>query len=96
MAIMVTVKFPVQEGKAAAFVEMLGQVLPDTRAYAGCISVKTFAEAEGDHVILVEEWESKDHQQAYLGWRVETGLLEGIAPFIRSDPEFGFYEIRAE
>ena len=96
MTIMVTLKFPLQPGKSAAFLEALGKALPDTRAYAGCISVKTFADVEGGHVLLVEEWESKDHQQAYLAWRVETGLLDTLGSLLTGGPEVLFYEIRPE
>ena len=96
MTIMVTVKFPLKPGQTRGFLALLEGALPDTRAYEGCISVKTFAEETGDHVFLVEEWESKAHQQKYLGWRVETGLLDAIAPFVSGDAEFQFYEIRAE
>jgi quinol monooxygenase YgiN len=96
MSIMVTVKFPLQDGKAEAFLKVLGEALPDTRAYEGCVSVDTYAEESGDHVFLVEEWESKAHQQAYLKWRVETGLLDVIAPYVSGDAEFLFYEMRDE
>jgi hypothetical protein len=31
---------------------------------------------DSDDVILYEEWESVEHHQAYVGWRVETGLAD--------------------
>ena len=96
MAIMVTVKFPMQAGKAPGFLDLMGKVLPETRAYAGCVGVRTYAEAAGDHVFLVEEWETKAHQEAYLGWRVETGLMDAIGPFVSGGPEVTYYEIRDE
>ena len=96
MTIMVTVTFTLQPGQAAGFLELLGGALPDTRAYDGCLSVKTYAEDSGAQVLLVEEWESKAHQEAYIAWRVETGLLDAIAPFVSGAPAFAFYDIRDE
>ena len=96
MAIMVTVKFPMQAGKAPEFLDLLRGALAETRAYAGCIAVRTYAEAGGAHVLLVEDWETKAHQEAYLNWRIETGFLDAIAPFVSGGPEVTHYEIRSE
>ena len=72
------------------------EALPDTRAFDGCISVETYAEQDGSSILLVEEWESKAHQEAYLEWRVSTGLIDALAPFVSADPIFRTYEIRSE
>ena len=32
--------------------------------------------------ILIEDWESLDHQTKYLNWRLETGLLEVLEPLL--------------
>ena len=47
MAIMVALDFPLQDGKQAGFLELLGGALPDTRAFDGCLKVETFAEEDG-------------------------------------------------
>jgi quinol monooxygenase YgiN len=47
-----------------------------TRAYDGAIRVETLMSNDSDDVILYEEWESVEHHQAYVGWRVETGLAD--------------------
>ena len=54
MSIMVSLDFPMQEGKQAVFLETFGTALPDTRGYDGCIKVETFAEEDGSSVILVK------------------------------------------
>ena len=56
MAIMVALDFPLQDGKQAEFLELLGGALPDTRAFEGCLKVETFAEEDGKSVLLIEEW----------------------------------------
>ncbi|NCW54638.1 MAG: antibiotic biosynthesis monooxygenase [Rhodobacteraceae bacterium] len=96
MSIMVSVEFSLQEGKQKEFLNILGNVLPDTRAYDGCIKVETYAEDNGSSIILIEEWETKEHQQAYFQWRVDTGMVNAIGPFVSAPPEIKYYEIRSE
>ena len=30
-------------------------------------------------------WDSAEDQQAYMSWRVETGLFDAIAPFMQGE-----------
>ena len=34
------------------------------------------------NIFLVELWESAEHQQAYMGWRVETGFMDAVGPLL--------------
>ena len=96
MSIMVSIEFSLQAGKQKEFLDVLGNVLPDTRAYDGCIKVQTYAEDNGSSIILIEEWETKEHQQAYFQWRIDTGMIDAIAPFVSAPPTTKYYEIRSE
>ncbi|MDG2406651.1 MAG: antibiotic biosynthesis monooxygenase [Paracoccaceae bacterium] len=96
MGIMVTLDFPLQDGKQAEFLKLLGGVLPDTRAFDGCIKVETLAEEDGKSVILIEEWASKKHQETYFQWRVDTGLVDVLGPFIIGPPVTRYYKIYSE
>ncbi len=65
------------EGKSALTDFLSGEEgLSVTRAYDGAIRIETLLSNDSDDVILYEEWESVEHHQAYLGWRVETGLAD--------------------
>ena len=96
MSIMVSLEFPMKDGQQAGFLETLGGALPDTRAYEGCIKVETFAEEGGSSVILIEEWETKKHQETYFQWRVDTGMVDAIGAFVSGPPIIKYYEIRSE
>lgn len=96
MSIMVSVEFSLRAGKQKEFLDVLANILPDTRAYDGCIKVETYAEDNGSSIILIEEWEAKEHQQAYFQWRVDTGMVDAIGPFVSSPPVIKYYEIRSE
>ena len=68
------------EGKTAIIDFLSGDDgLSITRAYDGAIRVETLLSNDSDDVILYEEWESVEHHQAYVGWRVETGLADFLS-----------------
>jgi quinol monooxygenase YgiN len=82
MTVLVTLKFPVKPIELDNFLTVLKEALIDTRAYEGCESVLTCVERGTSAVFLVETWESAEHQQSYMTWRVETGLIAAIEPFL--------------
>ncbi|MBJ69548.1 MAG: antibiotic biosynthesis monooxygenase [Actinomycetota bacterium] len=85
----VYVEFKCQEGKGSDFLDVLLPALADTRAFDGCESVETFVDmGNEDTVILWEKWRDRSAQEAYLGWRVETGMLDLIGEFMAGPPAF--------
>ena len=74
----------------------MGNVLPDTIAYDGCIEVETNAEDNGCSFILIEKWETKEHQQEYFQRPVDTGMVDALGSFVSSPPEIKYYEMRSE
>ncbi|MBT5913319.1 antibiotic biosynthesis monooxygenase [Gammaproteobacteria bacterium] len=79
---LVIVSFPAKTNTLDQVKELLKAALPDTRSFAGCISVSTYIEEASNTVHLIEDWETLDHQAKYLTWRVETGLLELLEPLL--------------
>jgi len=62
--------------------ELQSQILPDTRKSNGYISVNAFFEEASNTFHLVEDWESLADQQAYAGWRGETGGIAILEPLL--------------
>ena len=79
---LVIVSFPAKLETINDLKETLKSALPDTRNFDGCISVKTFIEESTNTIHLIEDWESLEHQQKYLAWRIETGLLDLLEPLL--------------
>ena len=79
---LVIVSFPAKEGMMEELKETMKAVLPDTRAFEGCISVDTYTEEATNTIHLIEDWETLDNQAAYLNWRIETGLLDVLEPLL--------------
>ena len=92
MPVTVTVVFPTKPEESDRFHDTLVSVLPDTRAFDGCIKVTPHRGLDDPtQILLIEEWESREHYLAYLQWRVETGLLEAIGPMLAGEPVTNFY-----
>lgn len=89
----VTLLFKCQPGMGAVLLEAFTASLGDTRAFDGCLSVKTFVDADNpDTVMLIEEWDSKDQQEAYLAWRIESGMIDLLAPVLAEPFEMHYFE----
>ena len=85
MSVLVNLEIPVKEDKIEEFFDYMQKVLVDTRAYDGCISLKTYHEIGSSTVLLIEEWEKMENQASYMQWRTETGMVEALSKFLDGD-----------
>jgi len=63
------VKFCCIEGKRAAFVERMKSegIIDAIRAEDGCIKYDYyFSEKDNNELLLIEQWETKEHQQLHI------------------------------
>ena len=71
--------------------------LPTTRSQKGCLSVEVLTEMDNsNHFVLIEKWESKDDQLAYLKFREEEGpegTLAQLMPLLDGEPKFIYWNI---
>ena len=81
---LVIVSFPAKTESLDILKQSMKDALPDTRAYPGCISVDTYLEESTSTIHLIEDWETLDDQANYLNWRVQTGLLTALDPFLEA------------
>ena len=94
MSVMVTLEIPVHKERLEDFLDVLREALKETRVYEGCQKVETFVEMDTGSVVLVELWETAEHQQAYLNWRIETGLTEALSDFLAGELKPRTFAIR--
>ena len=93
---MITLEMPVKPEMLEDYLNILKGALVETRNYKGCRSVTTLVEQETSSVVLVEEWDSAEDQQAYMAWRMETGLIDAIAPFMQGELVTRTYDLKTE
>ena len=94
MSVMVTLEIPVYKERLEDFLDVLREALKETRVYEGCQKVETFVEMDTGSVVLVELCETAEHQQAYLNWRIETGLTEALSDFLAGELKPRTFAIR--
>jgi len=71
----------------------LEAILPDTRKYAGCVSVDVVVNQENPlNIILLEVWESREHQEKYFQWRAETGALDALGAMLSQPPNLRYFD----
>jgi len=87
---------PVKPEMLEDYLNILKGALVETRSYKGCRSVTTLVDQETSSIVLVEEWDSAEDQQAYIAWRVETGLIDAIAPFMQGELVTRTYDLKTE
>lgn len=96
MSVLVTLEMPTKPETLNEFLELMKGALVDTRNYAGCEKVETYVDQETKSIFLVEQWETAEHQQAYMGWRMETGFIDNVGPFLAGAPIARTFDIRAD
>ncbi len=68
-------------------------ILPDTRSYDGCISVKVVGNQDDPlNVVLYEVWDSRQHYEKYLAWRAEVGTLEALGSMLSQPPSIRYFD----
>ena len=74
MDVMILLEVKVRPDKADALKGVLRDMLVDTRAFDGCVSVAAIQDQDDPgSVILVQRWASRAHYERYSAWRAETG-----------------------
>ncbi|MGZ0220224.1 MAG: putative quinol monooxygenase [Acidimicrobiales bacterium] len=97
MSQIVHVVFPCNDGAGAGLLAVLKEALVETRAFDGCEAIEVYTSADApDDVVLWETFASRAHHEAYLGWRVETGMLDMLAPVLRSDLQVAYLDHHAD
>lgn len=92
MTIMVTLEFPLLPNMANEISSLLQVALADTRKYKGCQKVEVFVREDQSCLLLVEYWQSKELQESYLQWRIETGLVGMVEPFMSGPLEIKYFD----
>ncbi len=87
--------FKTASGKREEFVEKIKQagIVSKIRQEAGCIMYDYFfAEKNRDEILLIEKWESKEHQETHIRQPHMNDLHEIEKDYIES-VQFGEFEL---
>ena len=79
----VLANFKCNEGMGALLLPVLLEALADTRAFEGCESIETYVDQDNpDLILLWEKWDKRESHAAYIEWRIESGMLDDLAPIL--------------
>ena len=60
-------------------------VLADTRAFPGCLGVDVLVDSQDEaHLLVIEKWESIEHDQAYRDWRATDAGASALSTIVAS------------
>ncbi len=91
--------FPCQAGKGVELLAILRseQGLTATRAFEGCESIEAYTDADNpDNIVLWEKFATRANHEAYLAWRIETGLLDALASILASDLQVTYLDAHSD
>lgn len=88
-----TVTIELKPKLRARTLEVLSKALPVTRQYAGCQYCNTYLDHDADTIVLIQGWDSREHQQRYIAWRESTGDLQQLVDTLTSPPQVRFWSL---
>jgi quinol monooxygenase YgiN len=76
MSILVVREVQIQSDKIADMKSYLTQTVPETRSYDGCQGIDVYFNIDNiGNMVVLQQWESRNHFDKYLQWRKETGVV---------------------
>ncbi len=94
MAVRVIVNAKAKPGTGDEIVAFFRSILPETRAYEGCVSVDALQNSDdADNVVLVEEWASREQYEKYLAWQRERGTSGRLAEALAEPPSIRHFDV---
>ncbi len=92
MATTVVLELRAKAGTGSDLNRAFKEILPDTRAYDGCMGVDVYRnDDDADVIMLVEQWESRAHYERYLAWRTESGMLAQLGEALDGGPSIRYF-----
>ncbi len=82
-----------KEGCIEKLRSMFKDILPDTRGFEGCVSLHVVQnQDDAQNLVVVEQWDTRQHYEKYLEWRTERGDLETLSAMFDGDPSIRFFD----
>lgn len=92
MTVLVTLEAPIKSSNAAELTRLLRDLLPSTRAFAGCLKVTCYLSEDSGTLLLVEDWESKQAHQKYGAWRATTEHGKQLMGLLEAPPTIRYFD----
>ncbi|MEW7008265.1 putative quinol monooxygenase [Lentilitoribacter sp. EG35] len=91
MNVWVTLELTVRDGAYADLKPFLEEKLPAVRGFDGALSVSILFEETSNKLLLLEEWKSQEHHQAYIAAISENGVMKELLSYMMGPPDVQYY-----
>ncbi|MEM7587279.1 MAG: antibiotic biosynthesis monooxygenase [Acidobacteriota bacterium] len=93
MTVMVLFEARAKPELIEALKQGLQAMLPETRTCEGCQGLTTYQEVgDGQTLVAVEFWDSKEHYEKYFAWRKENGTITQLNAMLEAPPSIRYFE----
>jgi quinol monooxygenase YgiN len=93
VSILVLLELEAVDGKADEMISILAKTLVDTRARQGCEGVTVHRDHDRPNtILLVEQWATREDDDAYRAWRAGDGATPEMAPLVAARPKLTYYD----
>ena len=94
MACLVHIECRARKESADQLLGGLREILPDTRCREGCASVSVTRTPDDPlNIVVVEPWDSRQHDETYFAWRQRQGVLDQLAARVDGGVSWCFFDI---
>ena len=93
MPINVSIDLSIKPERVDEFIGILRNALPDTRKRKGFQSISVHQDQDRPgRIFLWERWDTRPDYESYTNWRMETGFMEALGPFVESEPVVSYLD----
>jgi len=94
MSVSVLFSGTLKPDKKDGFTKLCRQAFKVTRAYDGCQTIDlTYNTENENNWVLTETWDSKEHYEKYVTFRLEDGTVDRIHSLCEEAPLIKIYDI---
>ena len=92
MTCQVILEFKAKKDAIEGIRSFLREILPDTRGYDGCVGLNiTQNQDDPTAFAVVEQWNTRKQYEAYLQWRINSGVMDKLAAMMDGAPSIRFF-----
>ncbi len=92
MSVWITLEMTVSPGKWEELRSFLAAKLPAVRSFDGALGVSVHFDKKTGKLLILEEWKSQAHHQAYIASITQNGVMDQLVSFMTAPPDVQYYE----
>ena len=93
MSVLVLLSIPVNPENVGDMESFMREELHHTRGADGCNSITVHRnQDDASNMVIVEDWDSRQQYETYLGWRTERGDMEKLMGWCSGEPSITYYD----